>query len=190
MARLYGDNPELHARALRALANLRTHTPDSVFCRACRDGEPLILGMADGTQRKATILSVEPKSFATDEGSHAKLDVLYAMPTKSAKQFKKVAKRDAEIAAQGNVPSPDVHKRLQVSKMVFQRLIDESLTARYVLLDGTIIPCRTRTFGFFEVNVEVRGGGAVTILRHGLHRILVGDEVLVDIARGLHVQGR
>ena len=77
-----------------------------------------------------------------------------------------------------------------MSKMVFQRLIDESLVARYTLLNGTVITCRTRSFGFFEVNAEVKGGSAVTVFRHGLHRISVGDDVLVDISRGFQVQGR
>lgn len=191
MAHLCHDDPTLHARALRALENLKTHTGEGILERAHRDGEPLILGLADGTQLKATIESVHPKGCTTSEGKTlAKLELLHAMPTKSAKHFKKAVKRDAEVASLGSKPVPDPDQRLRVSKMVFQRLIDDSVLARYTLLDGTVIPCRTWSFGLFEVNVEVKGGGAVTIFRHGLHRISAGDEVLVDVARGFHVQGR
>ena len=63
MAHLYGDDPKLHARAVRALENMKANTPEGVLERAFRSGEPLILGMADGTQRKTNIVAVEAQEL-------------------------------------------------------------------------------------------------------------------------------
>lgn len=190
MALLYKNDPQKHARAVRALANLSTNTHRGVFDRALESGEPLILFFADGTQRKVTITAVQRKQFSTEDSEHAKLEVLYALEPKAAKAYKRVVRKDPQVAGLGAVPSPDPEKRLHLSKMLLQRLVDESLFARFTLVDGTVIPCRTRSFGFFELNGELKGGGAVVLMRHALHRISAGDEVLADIALGFHVQGR
>lgn len=190
MARLYGDDPKLHARALRALENLRAHDGPGVLERARDAGTPLLLGLADGTRKKCTILGVTERTFTLDDGEHAKLEVLFALELGAVKKLKMAARTDDAVARAGYRVDPKPALRLHVSKMLFQRLIDESLLARYTFVDGTVIPCRTRSFGYFEVAADIKGGGPVTLFRHGLARIAVGDEILADISRGFAVQGR
>ena len=190
MARLYLQDARLHARAVRALENLKAHTGPGVLA-AARDGAaPLLLGFADGTRRKVTILDVTDTTFTLDDGEHQKLEVLFAVELSAVKKLKMAARRNDEVARAGYRVAPEPRKRLHVSKMVFQRLIDESLVARYTFVDGTVIPCRTRSFGFYEVSADIKGGGAITLFRHGLVRVESGDEILADIDRGFGVQGR
>ncbi|MFW5740261.1 MAG: hypothetical protein ACOC1F_07835 [Myxococcota bacterium] len=190
MARLYKNDPKLHARAVRALENLAAHTQRGVLDRAHESGTPLILTFVDGTQRKTTIQRVEPKRFATAEGEHDKIEVMFAIEPKAAKKLKRVVRRDEEVARLGLRVSADPDERLRLSKMLLQRLIDESLLARFTFVVGTVLACRVRSFGYFEVNAELKGGGPVVLFRHGLYRVSVGDDVWADQAWGHHVQGR
>jgi hypothetical protein len=171
----------LHARAIRALNNLRENSGEGVLDRACASDEPLIVGWVDGSQRKVQIRKTDLYSFELDDGTHNKTEVLYAFETKTAKKFKKDSQKNKVIAAIGLVPAYRFCERLRISKMVFQRLIDESLKSRFTLTDGTVIPCRVRSFGQWEVDADIRGG-PITIFRHGIYRIEVGDELLVDFA--------
>ncbi len=160
--------------------NLRENTPHGVLDQAAETGAPLILGMCDGRQRKEVIKSVTDYDFELEDGIHAKRDVLYTIPPKSAKKLKKAVKKNQQIAALGHRPAERVKDRLWISKMVLQKLIDESLKARFTLTDGTVVPCRVRSFGLYEIDANIQGGGDITIFRHGVYRIEVGDQVLAD----------
>jgi hypothetical protein len=173
-----GD-PVLYQRALRAASNLIENGATGALDRACEQGEPLILGMADGTQRKVTVKSTSSYGFELDDGEHHKLEVLYAIPPKSAKNLKKVAKRDASVAALGLKPAVKVRDRPWISKMVLQKIIDEGSRARFTLTDGTIIPIRLRTFGLYELDGDIKGA-AITIFRHAIFRLEVGEERLAE----------
>jgi len=137
MPRTYKGNPVLHARAARALDNLRNNSALGILERSAETGDPLILAFADGTQKKAKIVRAEPKRFATEEREHDKLELLFAVDPKAGKKLKKVLRRDEGLARPGTFLSPNPRERLHVSKMVFQRLIDESLLARFLFVDGS-----------------------------------------------------
>jgi len=163
------------------MENLREHSSTGVMERAAQSGEPLILGMTSGKQQKVIIKSATPYDFELEDGPRAKREVLYAFPPKTAKKLKQDLRRDPEIAALQLFPALRSKDRLWISKMILQRLIDESQRVRFTLLDGSIIPCRVRSFGLWELNVDVKGG-ELAIFRHGVYRLHLGTEVLVDHA--------
>jgi hypothetical protein len=183
--RLYKDNPVLNARALRAMANFREHSQTGVLERAATSGEPLILGLADGTQRKVVVLETTHYELRLEDGLRSKREVLFAFPPRTAKKLKMDLRRNPEIATLGLVPAVRPKERLWISKMILQRLIDESIRARFTMLDGSMIPCRLRSFGMWELNCDVKGEELV-IFRHGVYRLEVGTDLLADhVTEGL-----
>lgn len=177
---LHKGDPVLHQRALKAVVNLKENTGPSVFARALENEEPLILGMSDGSQRKATVKSVGDYDVELDDGSRRKLEVLYAIPTKSAKNLKKMLRRDQEVEALQLRPAEKVKDRPWISKMILQQIIDEGSRARFTLTDGSAIPVRVRSFGLYEINGDIKGK-AITLFRHGVYSIDVGERVLVSL---------
>ena len=154
---LHKSDPVLHQRALRAAANLKENTGPSVFTRAREQGEPLILGMADGSQRKARVTSEADYDVELDDGLHRKIEILYAIPTTSAKNLKKVLKRDPKVEALDLRPAEKAKDRPWISKMILQQIIDEGSRARFTLTDGAMIPVRVRSFGLYEINGDIKG---------------------------------
>lgn len=177
--KLHKGDPMLHERALRAAANLKDNTGPSVFARALEKGEPLILGMSDGSQSKATVTTETDYDVELDDGAHRKLDVLYAIPPRSAKNLKKVLKRDPKIEAMHQRPAEKIKDRPWISKMILQQIIDEGSRTRFVLTDGSVIPVRIRSFGLYEINGDIKGK-PITIFRHGVYRLEVGEKILID----------
>jgi len=174
---LHVGDPVLHERALRAAANIRENSSSGIFERAASSGAALILGMVDGSQRKVVVRSTTPFEFEVEGETIRKLDVLYALPPETAKKLKPVLRRDAAVAAAGLRPAAKVRQRLWLSKMVLQGLVDDSVRARFTLTDGTVISCRVRSFGIYEINGDVKGG-PITVLRHGVCRIESNGQML------------
>lgn len=173
-------NPTLHERAIRAANNLMDNSQTGALERALERGEPLIVGLADGTQQKVSVTAIDTYDVTLDGKEYNKRELLYAIPPKSAKNFKKARKRDSAIAELGLRPAYKVRDRVWISKMVLQRFIDEGGKARFTLTDGSIIPVRLRSFGLYEIDGDIRGA-AITIFRHGVYRLQEGDNVLVEL---------
>ena len=171
-------DPEYVARTRRARENVRRNTPRSVLKEACTQGKPLILGMADGRQRKAEVREVTDYDVTIEDGACRKIELLYAFFPQHAKKLKRVLARDVAVAELGLRPAEKVRDRVDVRKMMLQRLIDEPPRARFTLTDGTVVVCRVQSFGGWEVDVSAKGG-ALTIFRHAIHKLEQGDELLV-----------
>lgn len=176
---LHKNDPELHQRALRAVATLTENKERSIFDEAHQRQQPLILGMSDGSQRKIMVKSVSDYDVELDDGTRRKIEVLYALPTESAKSLKKVLKRDARVAALGLRPAEKVKDRPWISKMILQQIIDDRSKVRFTLTDGSTIPVRLQAFGKYEIYGDI-SGKAITLFRHGVYCLAVGDSVLVS----------
>ena len=176
---------------LRAAANLKENTGPSVFTRAREQGEPLILGMADGSQRKARVTSEADYDVELDDGLHRKIEILYAIPTTSAKNLKKVLKRDPKVEALDLRPAEKAKDRPWISKMILQQIIDEGSRARFTLTDGAMIPVRVRSFGLYEINGDIKGK-SITIFDMACTVSMLAGRSWLVLIRGsyLRFQGR
>ncbi len=100
-----------------------------------------------------------------------KHDIHYLYPAERAAAVGKLIKPDPAVDKLGLTPTPFHRERQFVKNKTLFPLMQERAVLFFTLRDGSVIRGLVTGFSRYDVHVSMKGGVAVTLMRHSLHNI-------------------
>lgn len=155
---------------------LATHDSLSVFDTALAADAPWNLHIHPDRIVTARLTAVTPYevTFSRDDGESEtvhKHDIHFLYPAERAAAVDKLVKKDKEVAALGLEPTVYHRNRRYVKNKTLFPLMEERTVVFVTLRDGSVVRGLITAFSRYDIEVSMKGGVAVTLLRHSLHDI-------------------
>lgn len=100
-----------------------------------------------------------------------KHNIHFLYPSEREEAVAKLVKKDKEVAALGLEPSVFHRDRSFVKNKTLFPLMEERTVVFVTLRDGSVIRGLVTGFSRYDIEVSMKGGVTVTLLRHSLHDI-------------------
>ena len=123
---------------------------------------------------RLTGLETYDVTLTPDEGEPETLrkhDIHFLYPAEQAAAVEKLVKPDKAVQALGLEPTVYHRDRQFVKNKTLFPLMEERTVVFITLRDGAVIRGLITGFSRYEIHVSMKGGVAVTLLRHSLHDI-------------------
>ena len=133
-------------------------------------GSPMQAGhISDVNTYQFMLGPLEPEAGADSPKVRDKHDVKALCPADHAAQVAGAITRDPTVGAMELGGSSERGDRVRPSDELLMDRIDDGLAVRCVLRDGDVFAGRVRSFGRWDVELEIEDGTRVTVLFHALH---------------------
>jgi sRNA-binding regulator protein Hfq len=153
---------------------LATHDTHSTFDDLLTSGEAYNFHVHPGRVISARIVGVEPYlvTLAPEDGEPeilSKHDIHFFYARESAADVAKLVKPDKEVQALNLAPALSYRERRLVKNRTLFPLKEERVVLFFTLIDGSVIRGLIIDFSRYEIQVSMKGGVPVTLLRHSLY---------------------
>ncbi|MCB9682941.1 MAG: hypothetical protein H6733_15860 [Alphaproteobacteria bacterium] len=150
----------------------------SVLEDARASGKPMVFCLFGQRKIEATVTACTPYNVElTPVGGEPaeelhKLAFKYAYAPDDWKKVKKAVRKHKDLSAAPREPATRPQDRYTCSDKRLFHFLDSKATVDATLLEGEILHGEIAWFSRFEFGMSLKGGGATTVFRHALHRIV------------------
>jgi sRNA-binding regulator protein Hfq len=153
---------------------LAAHDADSVFTDLLASAQVWIFHVHPKRVIRARVVGVEPYmvTLAPEEGEAetlSKHDIHFCYAPEDAAAVEKLVKADKSVQALALSPALSPRDRHFVKNKTLFPLMEERVVLFVTLIDGSVIRGLVVGFSRYEIQVSMKGGVLVTLLRHSLY---------------------